>query len=404
MSSSQALPTQALPIQALPTEVASVFIMDKLGRRHGSTSDYQKLNLALTDLARQMAGNPDHVLPRLVDFAMNICAAVSGGISLYQPLPPPGLFRWHHLRGELEKFVGATTPRNFSPCGVTLDLASPTLVRRPERVYTWLQDANVSIPECLLVPLYVGDNEPLGTLWIVSKNEGHFDSSHCEAMNELAAFAGVALKMAMDRQRLRTALEEQETLAREMGHRVKNVFSIADALIRIGARRGGTAEELADRISGRLHALSTAHGLVNMVFDGGERRPGSDFDYVLRTILSPYDRNNFVIEGSSLCVGPRATNLIALALHELATNAAKYGSLCSDNGRISVKWTTNDGFFRLNWQEIDGPPVTAVPSKKGFGAFLAEKSIHSLGGEISYHWQCEGLRVVIEAPVDQLDA
>jgi two-component sensor histidine kinase len=404
MSSSQALPSRSLISQVLPTEAVSVFITDELGRRHGSSSDHQQLNVALKDLARQMVGDPAHVLPRLVDFAMNICAAVSGGISLYEPLPPPGFFRWHHLRGELEKFVGATTPRNFSPCGVTLDLASPTLVQRPERVYTWLQDANVSLPECLLVPLYVGEKEPLGTLWIVSKDEGHFNANHSEAMNELAAFAGIALKMAMDQQRLRNALDEQETLAREMGHRVKNVFSIADALIRIGARRGGTAEELADRISGRLHALSTAHGLVNAVFDGGERRAGSEFDYVLRTILSPYDRNNFVIEGSPLCVGPRATNLIALALHELATNAAKYGSLCSDDGRISVKWTTDDGLFRLNWQEIDGPPVTAVPSKKGFGAFLAEKSIHSLGGKISYHWQRDGLRVLIEAPVDQLDA
>ena len=381
--------------------MADVFITDELDRRIGPGPDYRAQNLALKHLARRMVGEPDLVLPHLVDLAMEICAAVSGGISLYESLPPPGVFRWHHLRGELERFTGATTPRNFSPCGITLDLNSPMLVQRPERVYTWLQDANVSLPECLLVPLYIGDDEPLGTLWTVSKEEGHFNAGHREAMNELAAFAGIALKMAMEQKKLRNALEEQETLTREMGHRVKNLFSIADALIHMGARRGGTAEDFATRISGRLHALSTAHGLVNAVFDGGGRQR-TDFDHLLRTVLSPYDRNNFVIEGSPLPIGPRATNIIALVLHELATNAAKYGSLCSDNGRISVTWTTNGDRLRLDWQEIGGPPVTSVPSQPGFGSILAERSIHSLAGNISYHWEREGLLVTIEAPVEQL--
>jgi GAF domain len=128
---------------------------------------------------------------------MELCEAVSGGISLYEPEPSPGVFRWHHLRGDLEKFTGATTPRHYSPCGITLDRRAPILVQRPERVYTWLQDANVSLPECLLVPLYVGADEPLGTLWIVSEAEGNFDGRHADALADLAGFAGLALRTAV---------------------------------------------------------------------------------------------------------------------------------------------------------------------------------------------------------------
>ena len=203
--------------QSVPAEVAGVFITNELGLRGHSSADYEMRGVALNNLARLMADEFDRVLPRLVDFAMDICAAKSGGISLHEPVPPPGVFRWHHLRGELEGFAGATTPRNFSPCGVTLDLNTPMLVQRPERVYTWLQDANVSLPECLLVPLYLGEGEQLGTLWIVSKDEGHFRSSHCETMNDLASFVGIALKMTADRKKLRNSLEQQETLTLRNG-------------------------------------------------------------------------------------------------------------------------------------------------------------------------------------------
>ncbi len=185
----------------------------------------------MKDLARQMVDDPDLVLPRLVDRAMRICGASSAGISLYEAEPAPGVFRWHHLRGAFEKFTGTTVPRHFSPCGVTLDFKTPMLVRRPERVYTWLQEANVTVPECLLVPLYVGEAEPLGTLWIVSEDEGHFTSTHSEAMTDLAAFAGIALKMILDQKRLTGALDQHQVLGRQAGHLAAIVQASFDAIV-----------------------------------------------------------------------------------------------------------------------------------------------------------------------------
>src|SRR3569833_2137781 len=209
-------------------EVASVFITDELASRRESRTGIFREVLPFRDLTKQMVDDPARVLPLLVDTAVEGCAAVSGGISLYEPEPAPGVFRWHHLRGDLEKFTGATTPRHYSPCGITLDRRTPILVQRPERVYSWLRDANVSLPECLLVPLYVGADEPLGTLWIVSAEEGQFNARHADALADLAGFAGLALRMAADQQKLKDALDEQQLLAREMAHRLKNVLTVVD--------------------------------------------------------------------------------------------------------------------------------------------------------------------------------
>jgi len=115
-------------------EVASVFITDELARRREQRPGIFREVLPFPFLTKKMVDDPGRVLPLLVDTAMELCEAVSAGISLYEPEPSPGIFRWHHLRGDLEKFTGATTPRHYSPCGITLDRRTPILVQRAERV------------------------------------------------------------------------------------------------------------------------------------------------------------------------------------------------------------------------------------------------------------------------------
>jgi PAS domain S-box-containing protein len=200
---------KALP----PLTVADVFITDELDRRAPKKTDYLQEKLALQDLAARMVDQPEEVLPRFVDLALEMTDGVSAGVSLYEEDPPPGVFRWQYLRGVLAPFNGATTPRDFSPCGITLDRNAPVLSLHPERVYGWIADANIVVPEVLLVPLYLGGGVPLGTLWIVSDREGHFDSGHARALTELAAFVGIALRMVRSEHRLHQALEAQERAA-----------------------------------------------------------------------------------------------------------------------------------------------------------------------------------------------
>ena len=113
---------------------SDVFISDELRRRAPKRVDYLQEKLALQELATRMADQPEEVLPRFVDLAMAMTDGVSAGLSIYEDNPAPGVFRWTCLRGTLEGFNGATTPRNFSPCGVTLDQNAPVLCRHPERV------------------------------------------------------------------------------------------------------------------------------------------------------------------------------------------------------------------------------------------------------------------------------
>src|ERR1700728_3855981 len=112
--------------------IADVYITDELKRRPPKKTDYLKEKLALQDLAARMADQPEDVLPRFVDLAMEMTGGVSAGLSLYEENPAPGVFRWRYLRGSLARFEGATTPRNFSPCGITLDQNRPVLTAYSE--------------------------------------------------------------------------------------------------------------------------------------------------------------------------------------------------------------------------------------------------------------------------------
>jgi len=357
-----------------------------------------------------MVDHPGEVLPHLVDLAIEICGGISGGISLFEKEPAPGLFRWHHLRGDLKRFTGGTTPRYFSPCGVTLDQSRPVLCERPERMYGWLADAGISLAECLLVPLYVGGTEPQGTLWLVSANEGHFDSGHARVMTELAAFAGIALRMLGTEERLNLALDRQQMLTDEMSHRIKNLFAITRGMIGISARDASTPAEVFNSFTGRLDALAVAHDLVRPLFDKeGVSVRSADLADLVRTILRPHETGanqpgqvRIVIEGLPIPLGEHATNGLALLFYELATNAAKYGALI-DEGSVDVTWRNADGRLILNWSERGGPVIKGAPMRTGFGTKLVQNTIvGQLGGTLLYDWQPEGMAATMSVPIESL--
>jgi two-component sensor histidine kinase len=270
------------------------------------------------------------------------------------------------------------------------------LVQRPERVYTWLQDANVSLPECLLVPLYIGAEEPLGTLWIVSEAEGHFDGRHADALADLAGFAGLALRTATDQQKLKDALDAQQLLTREMGHRLKNVLAVLQGLMNMAARKSGSAGELAQKMTNTIQALSTAQNLVTSK-GSQDVRSAASLEDMLQAILAPYSHASIDLSGPAIEIGPTAINALALVFHELATNAAKYGSLCSLTGAISVTWEVAADTLSIIWTETGGPAIAAPPTSSGFGTLLASKSMAALRGSISPTWSPEGLLFALQS-------
>jgi two-component sensor histidine kinase len=130
-------------------------------------------------------------------------------------------------------------------------------------------------------------------------------------------------------------------------------------------------------------------------------------DEVVRTVLQPYDdgtsRERIMVSGPDVPVGAKAVTSLALALHESATNAAKYGSLSKPDGAIRIKWETQGGDFHLEWEETGGPMIFAPPQAGGFGSVLTERSITGqLGGKIEYDWRRNGLKLSVTVPLDRL--
>jgi two-component sensor histidine kinase len=391
--------------QAANTEV---FITSELYARVPRKVDYRREKAALQDLAARMAGCPDELLPRLVDLALEATGAVTGGLSLYDEASTPGAFRWRFLRGLLEPFDGGLAPRDYSPCGITLDQRAPVLAQNPEKVYDWLVEAGLSLPEVLLVPLYVGNESPLGTLWVVADSNGYFDGEHARVLTEFASFVDIALRMVRSEQHLRQTLDEQEMLTREMNHRIQNLFAMTHSLVRMSARHAGSASELADTLLGRLGALQRAHGRVRSGFASSQAAPsGSDLEALIRDIMEPHEAKSgparCALTGTPLVCGPRSATALALIFHELATNAAKYGALSTEVGRVAIDWREEGERLFLRWTESGGPRIEGSPERSGFGATLVLNSVtRQLGGSLRHDWRPSGLVLQMELPIAAL--
>jgi two-component sensor histidine kinase len=386
---------------------SGVYISDALRTRPRRPVDSRESNRALRELANAMATAPARMLPRFVELAMALTDADSAGLSLYEPEPAPGLFRWRHLHGMLARFENATTPRDDSPCGVTLDRNEVTLSRHPEMIYDWIAAENIVVPEVLLVPLHLAGEEPLGTLWVVARREGQFDQSDADILAELASFAGMALRMIRKEEDLRAALDQQELLAKEMSHRLKNLFAITDGMVRSSARHADTVDDMTEALSGRLHAMAKAHAIVQRKASaiGGDVQ--LDLGGLIGSIVKVHEHGKgparVTVHGDPIACGAQSVNALALLIHELATNAAKYGALASEHGHVDVRWRHEDDHVLIEWQERGGAPVTHPPDRKGFGTTLIARTVErQFRGTIRYDWAPEGLSVSLRIPAESL--
>ena len=197
-------------------------------------------------------------------------------------------------------------------------------------------------------------------------------------------------------------LEEQASirmsLTRELNHRVKNTLANVLSIIALTRRRASRLDEFADGLDGRIRALSATHDLLTQS-DWGT----TPIRAVVEAELLPYAQasdHEVDIAGPEIALAPNDALSLGLAMHELATNAAKYGSLSSPGGRVSVHWKMiADALVRIEWQESGGPPV---PQKRGrgFGTDLIERIVASeLKSPVKLDFAPEGVRCVLTIPV-----
>lgn len=384
--------------------IFDVDISNELDCRPVDSPDYLEEKKAIQDLVLRMGEAPGEVLPRFVELAMSMTGGETAGISIYEAEPVP-IFRWHHLRGELARFNNATTPRHHSPCGVTLDRTRPVLMQYVERVYEWVAAAGISLPEVLLVPIFIGSKEPVGTLWISSNQPGHFHAGHARIATELATFVATALRVQRTEKSLVDALERSETLAHEMSHRVRNLFALVNTMIRFGAKSAKDMDDFSKSLSGRVHALAGAHQLV---WAREETAATSQFEQIIRSVIEPHQSDNglrFGLVGTTMSIKPESISGLALVINELATNAIKYGALAADEGTVAISWSVEDDHLSVRWEERGGAAIEAPPERIGFGSRLLDSTIvRQFGGAVSHDWQHEGVVVSIKLPLTAISA
>jgi len=133
-----------------------------------------------------------------------------------------------------------------------------------------------------------------------------------------------------------------------------------------------------------------------------EAGPSAELGEVLQLVLAPYMHASITLDGPKLDLGSQAANVIALVIHELATNSTKYGALSAPEGTVRVEWRRGDADISIGWVERNGPRITDIPRVAGFGTLLATRSIAALRGSISPYWQPQGLSVQITIPIAHL--
>jgi PAS domain S-box-containing protein len=195
---------------------------------------------------------------------------------------------------------------------------------------------------------------------------------------------------------------QREIVAHELSHRIKNIFAVISGLISFSTRHHPQIKQVADELRERILALGRAHDFVRPHSEAS--RPSAVQDSLsgmLGELLDAYV-GRIVIVGDDATIDDRSATPLALLFHELATNAAKYGSLSSAEGDVRISIVSAGTHVRIEWRERGGPPVSA-PITDGFGTKLIELSaIKQLGGRIEREWAADGLRLDLELPAAAL--
>jgi PAS domain S-box-containing protein len=185
-------------------------------------------------------------------------------------------------------------------------------------------------------------------------------------------------------------------LAREAEHRTKNIMATVLATVRLS--HSDTSDGLKQLIEGRIEALAKVHTLFVE-----SRWAGAEIHRLATEELLAYSGENATrvrIDGPTVMLEPSTAQAAAISLHELATNAVKYGSLSAAGGHVEISWTvTADGRLSLRWIESDGPTAATPPTHRGFGTRIMENMIGQLKGEVRFDWREQGLTCEIALPL-----
>lgn len=217
------------------------------------------------------------------------------------------------------------------------------------------------------------------------------------ASARLIARGARAEAVAAQAEALSAARDRADLLARELNHRVKNLFAVVLAIVKLSARGAPEAKAVTETIAERIQALLKAHD----VSQGELEHPEVSLGTLVETTLAPYrsDALTASVGGPEVKLHARSITPIGLLLHELTTNAVKYGGWSRPGGRIAVAWEREGDTIELRWRE-NGAPIAEAPDRQGFGSMLITSAARQLGGTVDRKFAPAGVDVTLRFPAD----
>ncbi|WP_313618292.1 response regulator [Agrobacterium sp.] len=212
--------------------------------------------------------------------------------------------------------------------------------------------------------------------------------------------------LASQAEALREAALHKDLLLHEINHRIKNLFSLTTGLISISARPATSVQELASELKSRMGALARAHDLT--LPDVSATDPAvaaTTVSALLKAIVAPHEHPqgpSVDILGADAPLKGAALTSLALLLHELTTNAAKYGALSNPSGRLKIDVSVDDKVVKLSWNEHVDHEVKMTPQREGFGTRLEKAALAGIGASMTRLWRADGLSLTVDIPLDRL--
>jgi two-component sensor histidine kinase len=222
------------------------------------------------------------------------------------------------------------------------------------------------------------------TRWCVGTAAATIDKSGC-----VVRISGVTV----DITERKLAEERQNLLTREVDHRAKNALALAQSIVRL--TRADTVKTYVNAVEGRINALARVHTILSL-----SSWQGAEISKLVDQEIAAYSGSGQIrLSGSEVQLEPATAQTLALALHELVTNSAKYGALSTLSGQLAIEWEVDDGVLVLTWEETGGPLVQ-TPTSRGFGTRSLMTSVESqLGGQALFDWRAEGLICKLVIPL-----
>ncbi len=296
------------------------------------------------------------------------------------------------------------TPLTHSFCQHVVSRAAPLVI--DDATLDPLVSDNLAIPDLnvrayLGIPLISDEGHILGSLCAIDSEPHRWTARERVILADFAKLVEEQISLRARVEELARFDEQRSLIQGELAHRIKNIFSVISSLLLVSSKTETDLDGFVKSVTGRIQALGKANDFIieaKLIGNG----PAGGLGELIGALLAPFKRNErqVIVSCPSVAVGEKTAAALALVIHELATNAAKYGALSVVDGYVDLQCRCEGETFRLLWREVGGPPVTIQPSRKGFGTKMVARTVETqLMGRIERNFHLGGLVATLDIPM-----